>query len=190
MISAKAKTTAARYCGVMASEYDRRRSSQEKWRAEEKALRAHLDPMPAGTSVLDCPCGTGRFFPYYVKKGFCAAGVDVSADMLKQAEKKGVEVKLGDVFALDFADGAFDVAVVMRFMNLIEAPDVKQALGELQRVSRMVIFGLREGTKETGNYHSPHQLSLIEESLVRGWRISDNHRMHQEDYRLIVLCAG
>lgn len=189
--SAKAHKTAGRYFGATALGYDARRQPQEKWRAEDRALRAAIADLPAMTSVLDVPCGTGRFFGYYKERGFEAIGLDISDDMLAIARMRpGAECSKGDIFKLDLPDGAVDVTVTMRFMNLILAEDVPVVLGELQRVAnKRVIFGLREGSRKTSHYHTPHPISLIESCLAPGWTMA-HKAMHQEDYRLVALCAG
>jgi SAM-dependent methyltransferase len=58
--------------------------------------------------------------------------VDVSPRMVQLARARGVEAQVGDVQALPFADGSFDV-VVAAWM-LYHVPDLDRALGEIGRV--------------------------------------------------------
>ena len=58
--------------------------------------------------------------------------VDVSPRMVELARARGVEAQVGDVEALPFADGSFDV-VVAAWM-LYHVPDLERALGEIGRV--------------------------------------------------------
>ena len=189
-ISDKARTTAARYLGTAADDYEITRSHKKKWQNEDIAVRTALDDLPKGTSILDIPCGTGRFFSFYRERGFRVLAIDISPDMLVKARERAgdnIKVKVGSIFKIETSK-VFDVVLCIRFLNLIEADDMKQALAEMQRVANRVIFTLRVKKKNpTGHYHSPHPLLLVEESLLPGWKIGRNEPVHEKDYRLIEL---
>lgn len=188
-LSKKAESTAKRYYGATAKDYNQRRAGQAKWSGEDSKVRELLSDLPSGARVLDVPCGTGRFFDLYRERGFDALGVDVSAAML--AECSGVPVRQGSIFALDLPDGSFDVALSIRFMNLIEADDMKIALRELQRVARRAIFTLRVKQKsQTGHYHSPHPITAVEDALLPGWSITRNDAVHEDDYRMVEIAVA
>ena len=197
-ISLKARKTAGRYLGSKAETYDADRKKQAKWAAEDEAVAAALSDLPRGATILDAPCGTGRFFPLYHKRGFDVIGLDISPAMLDQAKRRLpalsneedvlFTVREGDIFATGLDDDSVDVVVCMRFMNLIEASDVALAAKEFQRIARKrVIFGLRvRHNNPSGHYHSPHSIDVVEP--LEGWTRSDVP-MHQEDYRLVTLDA-
>src|SRR5262249_26120342 len=48
-----------------------------------------------GGTVLDAPCGTGKYFPLVAAAGHRGAGVDQSAGMLAQAPAREIAVCLG-----------------------------------------------------------------------------------------------
>lgn len=190
MISAKAQSTAKRYFGDRARDYEANRAGQPKWEGEDRAVKEFLSQFPAGTSVLDIPCGTGRFFDFYAERRFKAVGMDISDEMIRIArQKNNVPCRVGSIFDIELPDNSIDVAIAIRFMNLIEASDMRLALLELQRVaSKKVAFTLRIGEERKGHYHSARSLDDI--ILADGWQIESNNRIHQDTYRLIVLCAG
>ena len=139
-----------RYVGGTAAQYEHIRASGKKWAAENRAVEQLLTCVPEGSRILDVPVGTGRFIPYYKDRHFETYGIDASADMIAQARARasdvGLEVLLdeGDIRALPFADGFFDLAVCIRFLNLIDSQFVDAALRELVRVSRdKVLIGIR-----------------------------------------------
>ena len=191
-VTTKAMRTATRYVGQAAREYEARRRASAKWAAEDHAVREWLITLPAGTALLDVPCGTGRFFPAYVDAGVTALGMDISEDMLRETKGKGVPTERGTIFAIDCSRAFFDVALCVRFLNLIEAPDVARALSELQRVARReVAVTLRVHQPDpSGHYHTPHGIEVVESALAPGWSIYRSEPLHQPDYRWIVLCAG
>ena len=91
---------AARTCyyGKKAFTYDVGRENDSKWQKEYAAVEHALQGM-SGT-VLDIPCGTGRFFPIYKKLSLGFSGMDVSEDMMLQArspEGQEIPVRISDV---------------------------------------------------------------------------------------------
>lgn len=192
-VSGKALFTSHKYQGHIAKNYEKKREGSAKWLGEDLKVKEYLNRALRGTSILDIPCGTGRFFPYYRERQFKFIGMDISLDMLDQAQKKAAydhQVELGDIFNIDTCN-IFDVVVCIRFMNLIEADDLKLALAELQRVGRRIIFSFRMKHKDpTGNYRHAHPFSLIKKALLPGWKISRNEPVHERDYRMIEVING
>jgi ubiquinone/menaquinone biosynthesis C-methylase UbiE len=129
-----------RYTGRNAENYERDRSGK-KWVAEDRAVEQLLTLVGKGSSILDAPVGTGRFFPYFNDRKFKTHGVDISADMLAQAranaERIGARVRLieSDILSLPYDDESFDVVTCIRFLNLIDLEAVGLVLHELTRVS-------------------------------------------------------
>ncbi len=109
---------------------------------EQRRTLLRLLDLQAGERVLDLGCGPG-----YLANEMAAAvgpsglvrGVDVSPSMLELARRRErlrdaatVELSRGDVSALEFPDGAFDVAVSTQVYEYVE--DVRAALREAHRV--------------------------------------------------------
>jgi ubiquinone/menaquinone biosynthesis C-methylase UbiE len=138
------------YDSDVAGAYDESRRHNPKWVAEQRAVEGILDDFPSGAMVLDVPVGTGRFLEYYARRGFVVLGIDSSEDMLRQAGKRddidhaSMTLRVGDIFRLDVQSAHVDVAVCIRFMNLVSTESMRSALMELGRVSRRgVIVGIR-----------------------------------------------
>lgn len=193
-LSTKATTTANRYFGDRAQQYDARRRGQPKWLAEDKAIRAGLADLVAGDTVLDVPCGTGRFFPYYQERGFAVTAIDVSKDMLTEARKhlRGshkIFCDTGSIFALPLDDQAVEATVCCRFANLIEAADLTVALAELQRVTRgRILMTLRRRHRQaSGRYHHAHDVAVVEAAIQPGWWLATVEPLHEVDYCLLRL---
>jgi SAM-dependent methyltransferase len=140
---------ATKYVGPTAAHYEQNRVGS-KWRAEEEAAEDLLREVESGSRALDIPVGTGRLLPHLEARRFEAHGLDVSPDMLAIARTRAdvtgakVELGIGDIRNIPFNDGYFDLVTCVRFLNLIDAEGVEQAVNELARVtSDKLLLGIR-----------------------------------------------
>jgi ubiquinone/menaquinone biosynthesis C-methylase UbiE len=150
-----------RYTGSSAEQYDSRRSGLAKWSREQDVMARILSRFPRGTMVLDVPVGTGRFIEFYKQYGLRTIGVDVSADMLRQCEKKAIEHEYDmplvrcSIVDLGLSDDCCEAVVCVRFLNWLEYEELTKAMAELRRVSRgHLVLGLRHVVPlaELGSY--------------------------------------
>jgi SAM-dependent methyltransferase len=90
----------------------------------------------AGTRVLDCGCGAGRFARMAADRGASVAGIDASAELIAIAAERVPEgdFRVGDIEALPWEDDSFDV--VTGFSAFQFADDKVRALREAGRVTR------------------------------------------------------
>lgn len=92
----------------------------------------------AGQRVLDAACGTGVVAVTAARVGARVTGLDLTPELLERARENGtiagveVDWHLGDVEALPFGDGDFDV-VLSQFGHIF-APRPEVAVSELLRV--------------------------------------------------------
>jgi SAM-dependent methyltransferase len=103
-----------------------------------------LIDLSAVRRALDAGCGTGNFLVPLARRlagqGATVIGLDLSAGVLATArarvEAEGLPAtcQIGDVEALPFADGTFDLALA-NFM-LFHVPDLDRGIAELRRVLR------------------------------------------------------
>jgi ubiquinone/menaquinone biosynthesis C-methylase UbiE len=85
----------------------------------------------AGKRVLDVGCGTGRLAASLQELGSRVWGVDPSPEMVAEARKRGVNVKVARAEQLPFKEGWFERAVLWLTVHLLDRP---RAFGELRRV--------------------------------------------------------
>jgi SAM-dependent methyltransferase len=111
-------------------------------RALRKALARALPWVADARTVLDLPCGTGRFTEFLCERELSYFGADVAHEML--------EVLAGDHPArnlysrlircdgefLPFKDNAFDCVISIRLFQLIPQEAKLAILKEMRRVSR------------------------------------------------------
>ena len=92
----------------------------------------------AGERALDLACGTGDIAYRLAGSGAQVCGLDITPRMLQLARAKTTPARCrwtaGDMTALPFADGSFDV--VTTGYGLRNVPDLDAAVAEIARVLR------------------------------------------------------
>jgi ubiquinone/menaquinone biosynthesis C-methylase UbiE len=99
-----------------------------------------LGQLPAGSAILDVPCGGGvAFRGIRPEQDVRYVAADLNPTMRaradREAERRGlnqVEVVEGDVFDLQFEDGTFDLCLTYNGLHCF--PDPARALVEMARV--------------------------------------------------------
>jgi SAM-dependent methyltransferase len=185
---------AGRYRGATAAGYEQQRIGEPSWPREQASVSSMLEVFSPQATLIDVPVGTGRFFEFYHARKLRPTGVDVSGDMLAQARRKALDVGLtatleeGDIRRLRFAADAFDGAVCIRLLNLIEFPDVVQAIRELARVSRhYVILGARCFVPVHDLARRPGGLALVTRQAARRLRAKASSRALRIHSRAALL---
>ena len=124
-------------------------SLDEAWvnRREQQLVKGLLlECQMTGSSILDVPCGYGRFTPLFTQLGITSTGADVSLDMVRLAVENSPSSSRhrwlrASIFNLPFADDSFDGALCIRlFHHRYRDAERVQMLRELARVSRGVVL--------------------------------------------------
>ncbi|SRR5581483_4954506 len=103
------------------------------------AWRQRLWSLVQGPKVLEVGVGTGRNMPFY-RPDLAITAIDLTPGMIERAHRRfdrlniRVQLRLGDVQALDFPDDAFDTAVAT--FVFCSVPNPALGLAELYRVVR------------------------------------------------------
>jgi ubiquinone/menaquinone biosynthesis C-methylase UbiE len=117
---------------------ERQKRNARKWAAIRKAL----SEATGVRTILDLPCGTGRFTGGLAREGFEIVGSDISHEMLhKAASVEGLPQEIrGFVQAnaehLPLRNDSLDCVVSIRFMMHVDPATRVRMLREFHRVSR------------------------------------------------------
>lgn len=147
---------------------ERQKRNARKWAAIRKALS-----LTTGVrTILDLPCGTGRFTGALAREGFEVVGSDISFEMLRKAAsvaspdtQDGKQPAIaGYVQAnaehLPLRTDSLDCVVCIRFMMHVDAATRVRMLREFHRVSRRwVIVDYRH--KYTFRYVLSHTFGAL-----------------------------
>jgi len=118
---------------------ERQKRNVRKWAAIRKALAQTTGVR----TILDLPCGTGRFTGALAREGFEVVGSDISHEMLKKAasipdgKQKAIYGYLqANAEHLPLRTDSLDCVVCIRFMMHVDAATRVRMLNEFRRVSR------------------------------------------------------
>lgn len=124
-------------------------------------------PYCAGKEILEAGCGTGLILKDLAKVAKRAVGIDLSPGMARQAKARDLNIVLGSVTDLPFANESFDV--VMSFKVLAHIKDIDKALSELTRV-------VRPGGRLILEFYNSQSLRYLAKRLAGPGKISqDRH---------------
>jgi 2-polyprenyl-6-hydroxyphenyl methylase/3-demethylubiquinone-9 3-methyltransferase len=119
-----------------AGDFDRRMNRYEVG----KRLRLIFDDVLggedlSGRALLDAGCGTGLFSRAAAERGAAVTSMDVGERLLAEVAKKCDTTRVvGDVAAMPFSDGSFDVVICTEVIEHTVEP--RAAVRELARVVR------------------------------------------------------
>jgi ubiquinone/menaquinone biosynthesis C-methylase UbiE len=121
-------------------------------------------PLATGRRVLEAGCGTGLILGRLAQHADSAWGVDLSPGMVRLAKQRGLNVVLGSVTDLPFADESFDL--VCSFKVLAHVPNIGRAIAELARVTK-------PGGQMVLEFYNPWSLRYLAKRIAGPQPISD-----------------
>ncbi len=146
----------------------------------------------AGRSVLDAGCGTGYGSAILAATGASEViGVDLAADVIGAADglPGTVSLQAGDLRALDFADGRFDLVVCFEVIEHLDDP--MAALDELARVlapdGLLLLSSPNRGVYPPGNPHHRHEFTPDELEAAVAERLPNVRLVPQTDHLVSAL---
>jgi SAM-dependent methyltransferase len=107
------------------------------WRTAENSAAYLLGELDPGMSLLDVGCGPGTITADLAGRVRHVTAIDSSAEVLARAAEgapENVSFAVGDVHALAFGDGTFDVVHAHQVLQHVADP--VQALREMRRLCR------------------------------------------------------
>lgn len=189
-------TTGRKYHGRMAETYETKRKKQQRWDIENEVVEKMLTKL-APKTVLDVPCGTGRFLPVYEKlKVKSVIAMDISDSMIALAKEKLSKVKSTrvdfirrDVRRLKPKYEA-DVSVCVRFLDLIDEKAMYEVLAKLMERSKVaIICTIRLGPEYVPKTNTAtHNERKFKKFLEKNeWKIAKSHAVFTQGWFIFLL---
>jgi ubiquinone/menaquinone biosynthesis C-methylase UbiE len=145
-IGAQEYRAKATYSGEVARDYDKKRFSKRfgRWidKREKLSVTRALGRIPAGSSLLDMPCGTGRITEHLLNLGYKVSGADISRDMIELGRAKLEKyANFAGFHVVDAEDtklpaASFDCVTSIRLMGHLPRDVKVRILKEMSRISR------------------------------------------------------
>jgi ubiquinone/menaquinone biosynthesis C-methylase UbiE len=151
------------------------------WQETVRRLRDHYHLAP-NARILDVGCAKGFMLHDFkqLMPELHVAGVDMSRYALENAlPEVRPFLQLGNATHLPFPDGSFDLVTAINTIHNLEREECKQALREIQRVSRGNAFIVVDA------WHTPEQ-----EQQLKCWVLTAKTYMHVADWEALFREAG
>lgn len=186
-------STSKKYHGRMAETYETKRKKQERWDIENAEVAKMLKKLRPKT-VLDVPVGTGRFIPVYAKIGVKEVfAVDVSDTMIDLAKQKKrgktkVRFRVKDVRKLGPIE--VDVAVCVRFLDLIDEAAMLSVVKRLiEYTDKAIICTIRLGDEYVPKSNTAtHDRAKFEKLLKKfGWKVAKRVPVFNQGWFILLL---
>ncbi|MBN1653276.1 MAG: class I SAM-dependent methyltransferase [Deltaproteobacteria bacterium] len=110
-----------------------------------------------GARVLEIGCGTGLILERLRKRAAFACGFDLSPKMVQKARDRGLNVVLGNVLNIPFADNCFDL--VCSYKVLAHVPEIGRAITEIARVTK-------PGGRMVLEFYNPYSLRYLAKRIA------------------------
>lgn len=151
------------------------------WTETVKRIRDHYH-LAEEAAILDVGCGRG-FMLYDFKQLMPKAkiaGIDISGYAIETAkEEMKPYVKVGNAKQLDFPDKSFDLVISINTVHNLPLAECKQALKEIERVSKKNAFIIVDGWKNNE-----------EKERLMAWILTGLTYMHVKDWEKLFKEVG
>jgi cyclopropane fatty-acyl-phospholipid synthase-like methyltransferase len=155
------------------AKYDTRWASQysEKWGLYSNIthlqfLEELLSLLPQSSTILDAPCGAGRYLPYLLEKKHAVIAIDQSQGMLARAQEKFPEVQFEKIGLqeMNFRE-VFDGAICIDAMENVSPEDWPGVLSNFHRALKRQ--GVLYFTAETIEMADENEIKQAYEKALR-----------------------
>jgi SAM-dependent methyltransferase len=144
--------------------YDQRveeRDSKEvlNWKVEEREAFLKLLLQENKTRLLEIGTGPGVHAKYFQERGLEVVCIDLSPEMVKRCNEKGLKAYEMDFQHLAFPESEFEAIYAMNCLFHVPRENLSRALQEIYRVLRvkgLFYWGQYGGVEQAGVYEEDH----------------------------------
>ncbi len=112
----------------------RNKSDIDDWKAIERAEFLALLKGEHKQSFLEIGAGHGRDSKFFQENGFQVTCIDLSPEMVRLCQQKGLDARLMDMVNLDFPDGSFDAVYSLNSLLHLSKNELPIVLQNIRRV--------------------------------------------------------
>jgi len=112
----------------------RAKSEIEDWKAAERGVFLELFKSEHKQSLLEIGAGHGRDSKFFQENGLQVSCIDLSPEMVKLCQQKGLNARVMDMIDLDFGDESFDAVYSLNSLLHLPKTELPFVLHEVKRV--------------------------------------------------------
>jgi 2-polyprenyl-3-methyl-5-hydroxy-6-metoxy-1,4-benzoquinol methylase len=130
---------------------DANESDREGWKLNVREEFAHLLKSENKKTILELGAGAGIDSKYFMGKGFDVLATDLSSEMVKMCEKRGVKATIADVYSLDKIGQTFDGIFSLNVLLHVPRKDLQQVLDNIHNTlnnNGIFFYGVYGGRDE------------------------------------------
>lgn len=120
-------------------------------------VRNFINGLPSGSNILDIGCGNGKNMS--IRSDITFKGIDISDELVKICNNKGLDVIESSMTSLPFPDNSFDAFIAVASYHHLSNDELrKQALNEMYRVLKnsgkglIVVWALEQPDDSTFDF--------------------------------------
>jgi len=151
------------------------------WQDTVKRFRDHYH-LSGGASVLDVGCGKGFMLHDFkeLMPDLTVAGIDISEYAIENAIESAAEfLRVGNAKDLPYENDSFDLVISINTVHNLPLDECKQALREIERVSRSHAFIVNDAWRNEDEHKS-----------MLAWNLTALTYMHVDDWVNLFAEAG
>jgi SAM-dependent methyltransferase len=150
--------------------------TMEAWKVEERANFLTLLQSKSKQSFLEIGAGTGRASKFFQDMGMNVTCIDLSPEMIKLCQQKGLSAQVMDMTNLDFPPDSFDAVYALNSLLHIPKADSRIVLENVKKVLKssglfyLGVYGSDEefeGIWDQDAYHPKRFFSFHTDENIR-----------------------
>ena len=111
-------------------------SDLQEWKLELRQRFADLLHSEGKQTLLEIGAGPGRFGLFFKQQGLDVICTDLSPEMVRLCQQKGLAAHVMDFLHLDFPDASFDAVFALNCLLHVPKADLPAVLAEIRRLLR------------------------------------------------------
>ena len=126
---------------------------KQQFKLDERAVFLDRLLITEARSLLEIGAGTGQDAVFFAEAGLDVTAVDLSPEMVRKCQEKGLEASVRDIKHLNFPPESFDAVFTVNCLLHVPNEDLPEALREVRSVLRpggLLFVGLWGGESAEG----------------------------------------
>jgi len=149
---------------------------KEVWKIEERATFLALLQSKEKRSLLEIGAGTGHDSKFFQDTGLVVTCIDLSPEMIKLCQQKGLSAQVMDMTNLEFHPNSFDAVYALNSLLHIPKADFRTVLKNVKKVLKpsglfyLGVYGSdveSEGIREQDTYNPKRFFSFYTDENIQ-----------------------